>query len=196
MEQQDVAGIVRDARPALSERAVSAGGSGALQLDTKAPRPRLTLEMIHEQGMPPGLLIWHAEVPEEVSQACALPARMTGPVDLGNEPAAYVAALFGSVDDLRPPGHYAFFQGLGDRLYEKTPLFFRQLYAGIIRSCIVSLSCRNFRRIVFSVFTRTVDHAPRQMSIPHWIDLFLRPPLRKPAVAARSPRQHAFRFAA
>jgi hypothetical protein len=88
--------------------------------------------MFHVDGLPEGTYLWHLDCAPEVLRDCALPPSLKGVVNLEKAAPQYVADLFATVEKLDAPDHLSFFQGLGDKLFERTPQCFRGVYAAMV----------------------------------------------------------------
>jgi hypothetical protein len=106
------------------------GTQGNMALEVEAAAPHLTVYILRSESSGPQRLQWLLTVPVECE---GLPARMSALVDVGADGAAFFRGVAAAARELRPGEHYAWFQGLGKLLYERTPPEFRQAYQALRR---------------------------------------------------------------
>lgn len=106
------------------------GTQGSMSLEAEAAAPHLTVYILRSESSGPQRLQWLLTVPVECE---GLPARMSALVDVGADGAAFFRGVAAAARELRPGEHYAWFQGLGRLLYERTPPEFRQAYQALRR---------------------------------------------------------------
>jgi pimeloyl-ACP methyl ester carboxylesterase len=112
---------------------VSASGregeeGGVFSLESGAQKPHLTVQIHRLDSSNPQRLYWmlHVGVPCE-----GLPARLSGDLNLGSDPATFFQSVASAARDLRSGEHYAWFLGLGKLLYQRTPNVFRETFKAL-----------------------------------------------------------------
>ncbi|WP_395845261.1 CHAT domain-containing protein [Cystobacter fuscus] len=114
-------GVSASAREGEEER-------GVFSLDAGAQKPHLTVQIHRLDSSNPQRLYWmlHVGVPCE-----GLPARLSGDLNLGSDPAAFFQSVATTARELRSGEHYAWFLGLGKLLYQRTPSVFRETFKAL-----------------------------------------------------------------
>ncbi|OJH34126.1 lipase/acyltransferase domain-containing protein [Cystobacter ferrugineus] len=114
-------GVLVSGREAEEER-------GVFSLDAGAQKPHLTVQIHRLDPSNPQRLYWmlHVGVPCE-----GLPARLSGDINLGSDPAAFFQSVASTARELRSGEHYAWFLGLGKLLYQRTPIAFRETFKAL-----------------------------------------------------------------
>jgi hypothetical protein len=114
-------GVLVSAREGEEER-------GVFSLDAGAQKPHLTVQIHRLDPSNPQRLYWmlHVGVPCE-----GLPARLSGDINLGSDPAAFFQSVASTARELRSGEHYAWFLGLGKLLYQRTPSAFRETFKAL-----------------------------------------------------------------
>jgi hypothetical protein len=106
----------------------AAEGQGSFSIEADAHKPHLTVQLHRLDKGNPRRLYWILHVPVECE---GLPARLSGDVDLGSDPAAFFQSVANAAREMRSGEHYAFFLGLGQLLYQRTPSFFREAFRAL-----------------------------------------------------------------
>ncbi|WNG34028.1 CHAT domain-containing protein [Archangium violaceum] len=103
-------------------------GKGTFVLEAGAEKPHLTVQIHRLDRGNPRRLYWmlHVAVPCE-----GLPARLSGDLDLGSDPAAFFQSVAATARELRSGEHYNWFLGLGKLLYQRTPNAFRETFRAL-----------------------------------------------------------------
>ncbi|HEX8436315.1 CHAT domain-containing protein, partial [Archangium sp.] len=105
---------------------VKDGGTFSLDLHVKSPY--LTVQIHRLDRGNPRRLYWMMQVGVECK---GLPARLSGEVDLGSDPAAFFQSLASTARELRSGKHFTWFIGMGEFLYDRTPAAFRQTFRAL-----------------------------------------------------------------
>jgi hypothetical protein len=113
-------GLVREDKPTKNQTRVI--------LEGDAPKPHLTVQIHSLDRGNPGRLYWMLQVAKECE---GLPARLSGEVDLGSDPAAFFQSVVNGARELLPGEHYDWFLGLGQLLYQRTPHAFRETFRAL-----------------------------------------------------------------
>lgn len=98
--------------------------NGAVQVDPAAEKPDLTVYITLLPGGSRGLLHWRMETPPFDE----LPPKLDGFIDLGNDAASEAAAMFKQFANLERGRHRARIEGFGEKLWDRAPAEFRDLY--------------------------------------------------------------------
>jgi hypothetical protein len=105
----------------------------AIYIQKGAPTPKLTVMIHHPRGTKDGFLEWYMRVSEEVSEACpGLPAKMIGDTDLGPAPKDFAKGLMKALEEKKAGEHMEVFEGLGQKIYEKSPQVFKDVYWSMV----------------------------------------------------------------
>jgi hypothetical protein len=105
--------------------------AGRASLRRGGPAPKLTIRILRIDDSS-GTFQWHVDVPDDARGLPGLPKRLGDFVKLGTDAPSFVAALFENFELLPPGGHMAFFQGIGDDLWARTPPCFKDAYGALV----------------------------------------------------------------
>jgi hypothetical protein len=107
----------------------------SLHIERAAPAPKLTVVISHPRGLGKGELLWQMQVPDDVREFCtALPPKLTGDTDLGPDPETFVKGIVKALEQKKVGRHVDLFEGIGQRIYEKSPQAFKDTYWAMV-SC-------------------------------------------------------------
>jgi CHAT domain-containing protein len=108
---------------ASSPAVVTTPAGGTVVTEPAARQPDVTVRITRASGAP-GRLDWLVET----VRFDGLPPRLRETIDLPQDPAAEVAALFAEFATLERGQHRARIEGFGDRLWQRAPRMFRDVY--------------------------------------------------------------------
>ncbi len=102
----------------------------ALETATKAPKLRVNI-FNPEASSASGKLYWSIQIekPDEIPD---LPANLTGIIDLGSNAKSEFTMLFRKLAQKTPGMHMDGFNSVGERIWDKTPDFFKQAYWALL----------------------------------------------------------------
>jgi hypothetical protein len=103
-------------------------GQRAFSIEVDAQKPHLTVQIHRLDRSNPRRLYWMLQVPVDCE---GLPARLSGEVDLGSDPAQFFQSVANAAREMRSGEHYPFFLGLGQLLYQRTPAAFRETFRAL-----------------------------------------------------------------
>lgn len=98
--------------------------SGDVRVDLAAEKPDLTVFITLLPGASRGLMHWRMET----AQFDGLPPKLDGFIDLGTDAASEAAAMFRQFASLERGKHRARIEGFGEKLWDRAPAEFRELY--------------------------------------------------------------------
>jgi hypothetical protein len=98
-----------------------------LVVEIAAEAPALTVRILKLEPSAPGKLVWTLAVPR-ADVVPGLPGLLAESVDLGADPAQYVAGVYDGFSNVGVGQHEDLFRGIGDELWLRTPLMFRTAY--------------------------------------------------------------------
>lgn len=97
---------------------------GEMQVDPAAEKPDLTIYITLMPGGSKGLMHWRMQTPPFDD----LPPKLDGFIDLGNDAAIEAATMFKQFANLERGKHRARIEGFGEKLWDRAPAEFRELY--------------------------------------------------------------------
>ncbi len=116
--------VVGAAGAAAAAAQPSADLKGSMRVEPLAQAPDLTVFISLFDPAAPGRLHWRM-----VTEAFdGLPPKLDGIIDLGQDPAAEAAAMFKQFANLERGKHRARIEGFGERLWDRAPTAFRDVY--------------------------------------------------------------------
>jgi len=117
--------VVGAASAAVAAAARAAPGiNGSMRVEPLAQAPDLTVFISLFDPAAPGRMHWRM-----VTEAFdGLPPKLDGIIDLGQDPAAEAAAMFKQFANLERGKHRARIEGFGERLWDRAPAAFRDVY--------------------------------------------------------------------
>ena len=116
--------VVGAASAAAANAQPSADMKGSMRVEPLAQAPDLTVFISLFDPTAPGRMHWRM-----VTEAFdGLPPKLDGIIDLGQDPAAEAAAMFKQFANLERGKHRARIEGFGERLWDRAPAAFRDVY--------------------------------------------------------------------
>jgi hypothetical protein len=101
-----------------------AAAQGSLRADPAATQPDLTVHITLFSSDKPGQMQWLMNT----AYFDERPPKLTGFIDLGNDTASEAATLFKQFANLERGKHRARIEGFGEKLWDRAPAEFRELY--------------------------------------------------------------------
>jgi hypothetical protein len=127
---------------------------GTFSCEVGVQEPDLTVQIHRLDRGNPRRLYWMMHVARKCE---GLPARLSGELDLGSDPAAFFQSVATTARELRSRQHFTWFLGMGELLYERTPPAFRQTLSAM----------RKAHGSGFSIQFITDDpHIPWELMVP------------------------------
>jgi hypothetical protein len=118
------------APPAAGEVAIATpqGTAGSIAVDPKAAEPDLTIYITVADPAQPGRMHWLMSLPDFDQR----PPKLSGEINLGQDPRAEAAALFKEFAKLPRGQHRERIEGFGQRLWKRAPPEFHAAYWALV----------------------------------------------------------------